>query len=188
MQTRAHKIRLTYLENRHAHAVCICCASFILLMFTDIMYFSNLHSISKDLWWSTGSVAGHSLIQAPVLDTVLRQGYKLPTAEKKESRPESPQILNSTTKWRFLFWISFFLTKHHQLPFSCILSFSSIHMLHLSISEFPGLLPSYHRARGGVHRGQVAWPTQEKTVNHSHLNSHLLWIQSQKLFALERQR
>lgn len=163
-------------------------ALFSWCLLTYIMYFSNLHSISKDLWWSTGSVAGHSLIQAPVLDTVLRQGYKLPTAEKKESRPESPQILNSTTKWRFLFWISFFLTKHHQLPFSCILLFSSIHMLHLSISEFPGLLPSYHRPRGGVHRGQVAWPTQEKTVNHSHLNSHLLWIQSQKLFALERQR
>lgn len=110
-------------------------ALFSWCLLTYIMYFSNLHSISKDLWWSTGSVAGHSLIQAPVLDTVLRQGYKLPTAEKKESRPESSQILNSTTKWRFLFWISFFLTKHHQLPFSCILLFSSIHMLHLSISQ-----------------------------------------------------
>lgn len=159
-------------------------ALFSWCLLTYIMYFSNLHSISKDLWWSTGSVAGHSLIQAPVLDTVLRQGYKLPTAEKKESRPESPQIFNSTTKWRFLF-----LTKHHQLPFSCILLFSSIHVLHLSISEFPGLLPSYHRARGwGTQRTGCMADTGEKTVNHSHLNSHLLWIQSQKLFALERQR
>lgn len=40
--------------------VCVLWALFSWCILTYIVYFSNLHSISGDLWWSMGSVAGQS--------------------------------------------------------------------------------------------------------------------------------
>lgn len=59
------------------------------------VYFSNLHSISGDLWWSIGSVAGHSLIPGLAPDSLKRTACKLPPAAKKENHQDSPQILSS---------------------------------------------------------------------------------------------
>ena len=56
----------------------------------------------------------------------------------------------------------------------------SIHFLYLlnpSVGSEAGAYPSGHRARGGVHPGQVASPSQghtetNETNNHTHAHTH----------------
>lgn len=56
----SHAHILAYLKKSSVLAMCAQWALFSWCILTYIVYFSNLHSIREDLWWSVGCVVGQS--------------------------------------------------------------------------------------------------------------------------------